>query len=695
MKKAVLLIFLALLTPKNTLAQYHLQNNEELNSFKSIPKEKVFVHYNDNLLLTGEYLYYKFYCRNSENQTPSEVSKIGYVELIGKGDKLIFRHKISLTDGLGQGDFFIPVAINTGRYKLVGYTQWMRNEGTQSFFVDDVVIINPYKKLSKGTSLNSKDTLKLVQKDRINKPIDTTISNISKKRNSFLEIELPQRIFGKRKLVRLQIKESIQSDLNGHYSISVRKTNDVDLLPRLKTINFTSDLALPQKINQIDPKTEYSNKNATRIISGHIISTIDSLPISGQTISLYTSKDDNKVRISRSDNNGFFRFELNKWEVNNEIMLELLESEKAGAKIVLDSSVPLNLKPKKLDTIRDNNEIYLPEMRGELVTGHIISKTSKLPVANESIGLSITGNNGLIKISRSNEKGAFYFNLDNGNRNNQVIFDVLGKNNEEIKIALDSTTINLSSFDFKEIYISQDLNPIFEQRSIYNQIENAFFEQKADSTITTTYNLPAYKDFQEVYILDDYTRFPSLRETIVEIIEDVLVKKRKGQFVLQVRRDGEFFIDSDDAPLILADNVLIQNATNLFDYDVKKIQQIGISRNDFYIGPKKYQGIFSVETKDGDYLSQVNSKRSSIQIIPGPISTKKYYTQDYSQSLSKSTKHNADFRQQLLWLPNVIIDKLAIFEFYTSDNTGTYEISIEGFTKNGKPVSLIEEIYVE
>ena len=74
---------------------------------------------------------------------------------------------------------------------------------------------------------------------------------------------------------------------------------------------------------------------------------------------------------------------------------------------------------------------------------------------------------------------------------------------------------------------------------------------------------------------------------------------------------------------------------------------------------------------------------------------KKYYEQEYSKTSLESAKYNADFRQQLLWLPNLKMDKISTFQFYTSDNAGTYEISVEGFSENGEPLSILEKIYVE
>lgn len=588
MKKTVLLIFFVLLVPKTILGQYRLQHNDELNSFNTIPKEKVFIHFNDNLLLSGEYLYYKFYCLNSANSTTSEISKMGYIALLGKDDNLIFQHKIKLVDGLGQGDFFIPVDIRTGHYKLIGYTQWMRNQGEQSFFIADLAIVNPYQAISKIANQSSNAVVFHLRSDSL------VAIPISKEKTKSFKIQLPQRIYGKRQLVKFDIHEINEQGV-GNISISVRKKDSI---------------AIP-----------FQKKSS------------------------------------------------------------------AGSEINANSGMK---REAKLD-----DSIYLPELRGELISGRTISKTSKQPATNENISLSIAGVNGLTKVSRSNENGAFYFNLDTGYRDDQVIFDILGGNKNQVEIILDSSRISSKSFLFLDLAISPELNPIFEQRSIYNQIENAFFEQKADSAITSSYNSPVYRDFQKIYDLDDYTRFSTLQETIVEIIEDVLVKKDKGEYAIRVRGNDEFFIDSEDTTLVLADNVLIQNATGLFEYGVKKIQRIGISRNEFYIGPKKYQGVFSVETKDGDYSKAIPSEKSLIFEIPGPIAIKKYHEQDYSSRPLKNTEHNADFRQQLLWLPNLKIDEIGTFQFYTSDNTGVYEISVEGFSENGTPLSLSEKIVVE
>ena len=54
-----------------------------------------------------------------------------------------------------------------------------------------------------------------------------------------------------------------------------------------------------------------------------------------------------------------------------------------------------------------------------------------------------------------------------------------------------------------------------------------------------------------------------------------------------------------------------------------------------------------------------------------------------------------DFRNQLFWNPEVKLNNESNNTFYTSDNSGLFEIVLEGFTKNGLPVSLKEIIEVK
>ena len=67
----------------------------------------------------------------------------------------------------------------------------------------------------------------------------------------------------------------------------------------------------------------------------------------------------------------------------------------------------------------------------------------------------------------------------------------------------------------------------------------------------------------------------------------------------------------------------------------------------------------------------------------------------YTLDSATETKRIPDFRDQLLWMPSLnLSSNTAVIDFYTSDNLGTYEISVQGFTNNGTPVSVSESFVV-
>ena len=69
--------------------------------------------------------------------------------MVGENGLVIFKHKLRLEDGYGHGDFFIPVSVSSGNYKLIGCTRWMLNWGEEVFFQEDISILNPYTNAQK------------------------------------------------------------------------------------------------------------------------------------------------------------------------------------------------------------------------------------------------------------------------------------------------------------------------------------------------------------------------------------------------------------------------------------------------------------------------------------------------------------------------------------------------------------------
>lgn len=552
-----------------------------------IPKESVYVHFNSSLLFAGEYLHYKLYVLDNVNFKPSNVSDIAYLELVGEDKNVVFRHKIRLEDSFGNGDFFIPVSVTSGNYKLLAYTQWMKNQPQAHIFSDDISIINPYQG-------NQKNIL-----DRKESPNPVSLNNTSYSLpNSSIALQTDKDSYHKRSKVIVNI-ESSQNINNSSLSMSVQHRNPIITNKNLTALSFKS----------------YLQKNVTKI---------------------------------------------------------------------------------------DSDVVYLPELRGELISGQVTSKSNKSDNSNLKIGFSIPGNDGyVLKISTTDEKGNFYVNLDEKYNGDEAIVQVIDENREDFELVVNNNQpIEYSGLNFRKFNINPEDSIYIKQRSVYNQIENGYFSSRPDSILIYKTTNPFKSEENIVYNLDDYTRFKTIKETFVEVIENAWsVKAKNGGQIFQVRgmnMSTDYFNTSNLRPLVILDGILIQNHNSLMDYDARKVQNIIINRHNYIYGHEIFKGVIIIETIDANYKLPLRGDYIKYVKIFKPTESKKYFKQTYTEEDNNAASRLPDYRCQLLWEPYIEFNgKSKTITFYTSDVPGNFEISLEGFADDGKPISLKKTITVK
>lgn len=578
MKKYIFIISL-FLSHFNLINGQTSSGNNEYNIYKNIPQENIFVHYNTSLLFSGDYLYYKIYNINSQTKKLSKLSKIAYIELVGKNKQTVFKHKIKLTSGVGTGDFFIPASIPSGNYKLIAYTQWMRNLGDDYYFQADACIINPFLENQEAITSKFSDS------------IANSAYSINKINNTFVEFKLDSKTFSKREKVVLQINAIKDAyALIGNYSISVRKIDSI---------------SIPQRPNSNNYKANYSK--------------------------------------------------------------------------------PQLKSNKKL--------IYLPELRGELLSGTVVEESTAKKVPFKNVSLSISGKDPIFKSSVTNDSGVFYFILDEPYEALNADLHIVDDNPEKYKITLNQNTpLNYDTLEFNNFKISSEMKTLILDRSINNQIENAYSMVKQHKIQTERPAMPFYSGQGMLYNLDDFTRFKTVKETVVEIVNDVWIEKRNGENHFKVNIDQPTI--KSLSPLIIVDGLIVLNNNDLINYDSRKIKKIHVVNNRYRYGGNIFEGVLSVETINGDFKNIISKKYNQNIDLVKPQSSKEYFNQNYNNK--ESLKHIPDYRSQLFWEPNFKLNKKqSNITFYTSDYVGNYEINLEGFTKEGIPISATEVISVK
>lgn len=300
-------------------------------------RERVYVQTDKQTYLAGELAWIKLLTTTADG-IPASLSKTGYIELVDTENSLV-QVKIDIIKGIGQGWMIFPTNITSGYYRLVAYTNYMRNEDREVFFEKNIIIINPNQEnlsLSENVSNNS-NTIQTQQPNTIT--LKTTSNRFSTREQGEVIIEnLPEDI------------HTISISITGKDLVNV-ETNDIlkwkNKLPETKNRNFTNKF-LP----------EYEG----HIIQGRLIDTNTGNQISDNSITPFVSfiGDDLRIFAGKSDPNGNIQFPTTRTSGKKELASSFLATEDKKYKIDIESPYVKRHLTKQLPTF--NHQINTDEL---------------------------------------------------------------------------------------------------------------------------------------------------------------------------------------------------------------------------------------------------------------------------------------------------------------------------------------------
>jgi len=580
----VFLILAALTIPVQ--AQYVISSIEELQSLKKLPQEKVYVHHTGPIVFTGEYLQYAFYCFNAQSNRASNVSFVGYVALVNQKGEYVVEQKIRLRKGKSHGDFFVNTNVPSGNYKLLGYTQWMKNNGMEQVFKDDLVIINPYQ-VDQSQLLSDGADGQMKLDGEMNQPADSSV----------VQIKMEQEVFGTREKVTMVLKNYKAQLGYGNYTIRVQKKNEMVVKPQANAISYAKD---------------------------------------------------------------YF-----------------------SAKGELEKTV--------------GDSLFLPEQRGELLFGKVIDDKGN-PVSDVKMVVSIPGEEFLLKFAATDSNGNFYTYLRKDYKQGRAIMQV-GEDAQDVEVSLGTVpNLDASGLTFNQFQLKPRYSDAIEQRSVHNQLENQFFSVKPDSILLGTPIDPFDGGIPETINLDDFTRFPTFQETLVEVLNYAGYRNNpNGSDYIRIAQDFETYneLANDFPAIVLFDGVYIPDHEKIKDFDAKQIKSISLVRDQFRLAGRDYQGMMVVKTIEGDFFENYAPEHGINIPIKKTIAKKNYFKQRYALE-GENNQRIPDYRRILFWEPHIEVEETDLqFEFYTSDLTGEFEVVLDGFTTYGKPIAVYKTIIVK
>lgn len=340
------------------------------------------------------------------------------------------------------------------------------------------------------------------------------------------------------------------------------------------------------------------------------------------------------------------------------------------------------LKPGKSFTQR-----RIPEYEGEIIYGRIVGLNPAQidSLYGKSGFISAPGNSSDV-YSASIHKGAgltFFTSNIYGDRDLVCEIENLGSG-VPCHIELDSPFVNVPAGDIPVLSLCSSFREALEKRTLSSRIEKSFAGKLIPEYLPVKENV-LFGDECLTYKLDDYTRFPTMEEVIVEFVSELRLRRNpERKRDIQVRLNDVFQSArySDDAALMMVDGIPVFDYDRILDYDPLLVKSVNIYPYTYYVGTRSFDGIVNFETYHGNMPGVAFDPNVRIVDFHGcPYPT--VYT------AAESEDEYPDYRQTAYWHPLVDIPSEGEYSFDVKlpEYPGTFAIEVAGFDEDGKPVN--------
>ncbi len=127
---------LSLTAQQDTVLTQLFEQFRKASTFDHIyPREKVYLHLDNNAYLVGDSIWYKAYVVRASSLRPTELSRVLYVELLDDGGQVLERQQLRIDScGGATGNFKLERPITSGFHEIRAFTREMLNWGDEACY---------------------------------------------------------------------------------------------------------------------------------------------------------------------------------------------------------------------------------------------------------------------------------------------------------------------------------------------------------------------------------------------------------------------------------------------------------------------------------------------------------------------------------------------------------------------------------
>ena len=329
----------------------------------------------------------------------------------------------------------------------------------------------------------------------------------------------------------------------------------------------------------------------------------------------------------------------------------------------------------------------LPEYEGEIIRGRIAGATTdeieglkgrsafiSVPTEKSDLYSSVVDNDGMIKFVTNNIYGT-----------KEMVCEIEDNDLARCHIELISPFVSPKLKGIPALQMAPSIKEDLQRRGLSVQLCRSFSADTLASLMPIRENplIPSYDAIE--YKLDDYKRFPVMRELFIEFINEIKVRRVDGKEQLKVKTHLEERVSLFDKnnSLIMVDGIPVFDHSQVIEYDPLLVESVVVYPYKYYTGWRSFCGMANFVTykknlpgiKFNDGVRVVQFKGCSYPMA--------FTCQEIGDDFP-------DYRELLYWHPQIKLPagESSSIKVKIPANVKEIRICAEGMMENGTPFSI-------
>ena len=329
----------------------------------------------------------------------------------------------------------------------------------------------------------------------------------------------------------------------------------------------------------------------------------------------------------------------------------------------------------------------LPEYEGEIIRGRIAGATIdeieglkgrsafiSVPTEKSDLYSSVVDNDGMIKFVTNNIYGT-----------KEMVCEIEDNDLARCHIELISPFVSPKLKGIPALQMAPSIKEDLQRRGLSVQLCRSFSADTLASLMPIREN-PLIPSFDAIeYKLDDYKRFPVMRELFIEFINEIKVRRVDGKEQLKVKTHLEERVSLFDKnnSLIMVDGIPVFDHSQVIEYDPLLVESVVVYPYKYYTGWRSFCGMANFVTykknlpgiKFNDGVRVVQFKGCSYPMA--------FTCQEIGEDFP-------DYRELLYWHPQIKLPagESSSIKVKIPANVKEIRICAEGMIENGTPFSI-------